>query len=115
MSELKLPPSDPLVIRGGDAFRRGSGLDETTERRLFQSLCGFLNRHGLSSTELPTSDTHDWERFELRKSHLNELGWQVVLRGLDRWLANIDRGGSEMRTVALERALKDVSSSRSVH
>jgi len=111
------PPgkSDPLIIRAGRAFLLGSGCSETEQARMFAALCRFLNANALSVSRLPEGEAHDWEGFELRKSHLTELGRKVMTEGLDRWLRNIDRGGSELKTVALSRALKKLSTNGNLH
>ena len=100
---------DPLIIRAGRSFLLGSGATEAEQAQLFATLCRFLNENHLSVAQLPEDQAHQWERFELRKSHLTALGQQVMAEGLSRWLRNLDRGGAATKTMALSRALKKVA------
>ena len=111
MTVEALGKRDPLIIRAGKSFLLGSGATEEEQARLFATLCRFLNENALSVVRLPEGEAHPWEGFELRKSHLTELGRQVMSEGLHRWLGNLDRGGSALKTAALSRALKKVSAS----
>ena len=103
---------DYLVARAGTNFRLGSGIDEVKEHELFAYLCTFINENALSHEPLTIRSPCNWEGFELRFSHLTDLGLLVMKEGLHRWLAAIDRGTPPAKSKILLRALEKCQSQR---
>ena len=106
-------PIDWLLIRGGRNFRLGSGFSEEKEDELFQMLCKFINSNGLGHMKMPEQAEQDWEGFEIRKSHLTDLGQAVMKDSFRRWLSAIDRGTKPSKSKILSVALEKLRGSSS--
>jgi len=100
---------DQLVLRGGEAARRGSGLSPEKEYEMWRNLLAFLANNGLATTLPALSATPESIDFiELRYSNLTQTGQLVLRAGMDKWLKAMDRGQPASNLAALEKALKTV-------
>jgi len=101
--------SDPFILRGGEAFRKGSGTSPEDELELWRTLLDFLSRNELATTLPESKESADPIDFiELRHSNLTPTGLPVLRAELSKWLAGMDRGNRPSKTAALEKAFKTV-------
>lgn len=96
---------DWLLVKAGATFRLGSGVSVEKEHLLFSTLCMFINEHRLSHQPIELRELSAWEGFELRQSHLTEMGNRVMKEGLTRWLMALDRGTAPEKSKILQKAL----------
>ena len=63
--------------------------------------------------EMPEQAKEGWEGFEIRKSHLTDLGQVVMKNAFRRWLSAIDRGTKPSKSKILSVALEKIRGSES--
>jgi hypothetical protein len=98
--------NDFLLVRGGPAFRSGSGCSMEDEAAMFSALHAFLGTNCLLQPGFERPE--HWSDYELRAMHLTDEGMAVMRCGLDKWLRAIDRGTAPGRTTALEKCLRSI-------
>jgi hypothetical protein len=87
------------------------GNPETPEqtRQRFWILTNFLQEHRLVVRHLAASIDEIGDAFEIRRSDLTPVGWDLIQRAYDRWLRSIDRG-SKPTDLLLKRELSKLLS-----
>lgn len=74
--------------------------------KIAEALAEFLEANDLLVAPLHPSQALPDQDFEIRLSHLNETGQQVVLASLDKWLRAAWSSDNEISMRVLERELK---------
>ncbi len=76
--------------------------------RRYRAFVDFLQEHDLVTRQLLSHEQQVTESFQIRKSDLTELGFEVVKAGYNKWLKAQDKGLDISDVTILEKALAKV-------